>query len=231
MSFYTIPLKAGQPYKQATSGTLVLIDSIGVAAGVDVQLTRPGGSDGTLMPGRLAAFRLVEPFDAVTFTAAVDTTINVFLSSADVQLGFASGGAVVVTNPAGQPIPVNFAGTVAPVIGTLNNDDAHAVPVVQKIGAVFTTQAEKLATIQDLAPVAVGIAATALVADATLKRLRIRNGHATANIGIGGAGVTLANAAIQLAPGDVWNEVDAAGAAWYAISDTAATNVQVQGVK
>jgi hypothetical protein len=43
--------------------------------------------------------------------------------------------------------------------------------------------------------------------------------------------VTLANAAIRLLPGDVWVEDDAPGAAWFAVSDTAATMVQIQGLK
>lgn len=97
-------------------------------------------------------------------------------------------------------------------------------------GAV-PVQNEKLTTFVHQAAVSVGVAATALVSDATLKRLYIRNGHATAVVYIGGAGVTTANGAIKLGPGDTWIEEDAAGAAWYAISDTAATNVLVQGMK
>lgn len=227
MSYYSIPLKAGVPFKQNTSGTLILIDSTGAADGVDVTLTKKNGSDGVKMPGRKTAFRLVEEYDAVTFTSSVDTTVGVFLSTADVQLGFVSGGAVTVpggvliTNGAGAPVPVNFAGTVAPVVGTLNNDDAHAVPV----------RKQALSTLVDMAPVSVGTTATALVSDATLKRITIRNSHATATIAIGGAGVTLANGARQLGPGDMWIEEDAAGAAWYAISDTASVNVQIGGAK
>ena len=69
------------------------------------------------------------------------------------------------------------------------------------------------------------------MADATLRRLRVRNGHATARVAIGGAGVTMENAAVVIEPGDIWIEDDAAGAAWFVVSDTAATAVQLQGLK
>lgn len=58
-----------------------------------------------------------------------------------------------------------------------------------------------------------GLVAVALIADLTLKRVTFRNNHATAIVAIVGAAVTLANGAIQLAPGDVWTEDDAAVAA------------------
>lgn len=41
----------------------------------------------------------------------------------------------------------------------------------------------------------------------------------------------MANAAIQLKPGEVWLEDDAAVAGWYAVSDTDGVKVQIQGVK
>ena len=231
MSYYRIPLQAGQPFKQNTAGTLLLIDSTGVANGVDVMLTRKGGSDGVTMPGRQTAFRLVEPFEGVTFTSAVDTVLGVFLSTADVQLGFVSGGAVavpggvVVTNTVAERVPVDVGGAVIEVTATnvgINNDNANAIPVQQ----------QALATIVHLAPATINTgAAQALVNDATYKRLRIKNASDTQTIAIGGAGVTLANGAIILAPGDMWEEGDAAGAAWYAVADADGADVRVMGVK
>jgi hypothetical protein len=50
-------------------------------------------------------------------------------------------------------------------------------------------------------------------------------------VAIGGAAVTMANAAIILRPGDIWVEDDAPGAAWYAVADTAGADVRVMGVK
>jgi len=116
-------------------------------------------------------------------------------------------GAVTVTNT---------------VNGQVTNNNAGAVPV----------QKQALSTITDEAIVTINNgAAQALISDATQRILRIRNGHATAMLYIGSSGVTAANAAIVLAPGDLWIEEEAAGAAWYATSDTAGCNVQIQGVK
>lgn len=156
-----------------------------------------------------------------------------------------SMASIRVNNAVGDPVPVLFAGTVSPVLGitTIDNTDAEAIPIVQKAGVVFevlnkNTDAQAvpvrnqaLFAITNLPVVVAGLAAVLLSSDADLRRLVVRNGSATALVAVGGAGVTLANAVIQLAPGDVWVEDNAPGAAWYAISDTAATNVQLQGLK
>ncbi|WP_426079276.1 hypothetical protein [Janthinobacterium sp. PSPC3-1] len=236
MAYYALRLQAGVPYTHNVAGKLILLDSTGDADGVDIATIRNGTPQST-MPMRKAAFRLVEAYDGVMLTAAVTTTVGIFLSFEDVQLGVADGAAVKVpegvniTNA--DPIPVEFAGTVAPVLGmvTIDNTNAEAIPMVQQPGATFAVSNVPCSAIVNLAPVSAGLAAVALVADATLRRLRVRNGHATATIAIGGAGVTLAGAAVVLLPGDVWNETDAAGAAWYVVSDTAATPVQMQGLK
>lgn len=244
MAYYTLRLQAGVPYTHNVAGKLILLDFTGDADGIDIATIRNGTPQAT-MPLRKAAFRLVETYDGVMLTAAVTTTVGIFLSFEDVQLGVTDGAAVkvpegvAITNT--DPIPVVFDGTVAPVLGvvTVDNTNAEAIPVLQKPGESFAvTIAQALnvkdlacSTIVNIAPVSAGLAAVALVADATLRRLRVRNGHATATIAIGGAGITLANAAIVLAPGDIWNEADAAGAAWYVVSDTAATPVQMIGLK
>jgi len=248
MSYYRINLVAGVPYRQDTAGGLLLLDSPGAAGGVDIELLR-NGSPRTKMPNRQAAFRIETAFDGVILTAAVDTVVGIFLSFENVSLGVADGSAVTVpdgiqiTNDnafavpvrtvPGNPLEVSFAGTVEPVLGEVQvtNTDAQAIPVIQKDGEVFLTQENGLTQIVNAAPVVVGLAAVLLSSDATLQKLRIRNSHASAMVAIGGLGVTLANGAIQLAPGDMWVEDSAAGAAWYAISDTAATSVQVQGLK
>lgn len=122
-------------------------------------------------------------------------------------------GAVIVTS-----------GTVQTVAGSetkVNNTDAQAVPV----------RHQKLATVTNNANVVAGLAQVALSNDPTLRQLRIRNTHPTATIAIGMTGITLATAVIVLDPNAVWIEEDAAGAAWYVISDTANTNVATMGLK
>lgn len=195
----------------------------------DVQL---GGTAGgaVMVPEGVAITNGLANSIPVTLTSSSNTTpIPVSLSS------------IRINNTDAQAIPVNFAGTVAPVLGvvTVDNTNAEAIPVLQKAGETFAVSVEQPLNVKDvpclnvvnIAPVSAGLAAVALVADATLRRLRVRNGHATATIAIGGAGITLASAAVVLLPGDVWNETDAAGAAWYVVSDTAATPVQMQGLK
>lgn len=216
------------PYRLDVAGSLILIDSTGAAAGVDVALIK-NGTPGITMPERKTAFRYVENYEGVILTSAVDAVVAVFLSTSDVQLGWADGAAVSIpagvkiTNITAEAVPVEI---VTPITLT-----ATSVDVNNTNEAAIPTQSQKLTTITNFAPVSVGVVAAVLVSDATQKRLRIRNAHATATVAIGGLGVTLANAAIQLLPGDIWLETDAAGAAWYAISDTAATSVQIAGLK
>jgi hypothetical protein len=142
MSYYSIPLLAGVPYRIDVPGRLLLIDSIGASAGVDVQMIN-NGTPQIKMPLRKVSFRLVGNFDGVILTSAAAATIGFFLSIDDVQLGVADGsavtvpGGIVITNTAGAPIPVAFSGTVTPVLGsvTVTNTDAAAVPVVAKAGS------------------------------------------------------------------------------------------------
>lgn len=224
----------------------------------DVQLGGTAGGN-VVVPDGVSVVNDLAHSIPVTLTSSSNATpIPVSLAS------------IRVNNTEAQAIPVNFAGTVSPVLGVvtvdntnaeaipvlqkpgevfevhvsnavpmavsltetkINNSDAQAVPVVPKVGAVFSVKDVQCSTIVNIAPVSAGLAAVALVADATLRRLRVRNSHATATIALGGAGITLATAAIVLAPGDIWNESEAAGASWYVISDTAATPVLMQGLK
>lgn len=238
MSFYSIPLKAGIPFKQGTSGSLLLIDSIGAAAGIDVKITRIGGNDGNTMPNRQTAFRLVEPFEGVTFTSTVDTVLGVFLSNSDVQLGFVSGGAVAipggvsVTNDAAHPVNVTFTQQVVPLGSVkVSNLDAEAVPVVQKIGAEFKVRSYQAQAVANVAPAAVtAVASVFLALDATRRGFRIKNNGANP-VAIGGAGLTFANAAVLIQPGETWNENEAAGAAWSCICDAAlASTLNIQTI-
>jgi hypothetical protein len=243
MSYYQIPLKAGVPFKQNTPGRLFLIDSIGAAPGVGVTFINKGGAESTTIPNRQAGFRHVSEYEGVILTSPVDATVSVFLSVSDVQLGFVAGstvsvpGGVTVNNTPANRIPVDLGGAAVAVTVTavgINNDAAHPVPV-SLVSAPDTdaipVKNQALSTLVNGAPVVAGVAAVTLSNDATLRRLIVRNSHATAIIAIGGPAVTMANAAIQLLPGDVWREDDAAGANWSVISDTANVNVQVMGVR
>jgi hypothetical protein len=179
-------------------------------------------------------------FEGIKIRAAVGGVVDFVITDGDIQIAFDEdmttignddGQSIPIRTVQGSPLEVLFAGTIAPVFGELTNTDASAVPMRQKAGASFTVEARRLTEIVDYVPVAVGLAALLLVSDATLHRLRVRNGHASARVALGGPAVTMANAVVILEPGDIWIENDAPGAPWYAISDTAATSVKVQGLK
>lgn len=134
MPYFAINLKAGIEYRQDIQGRLVLIDSIGVASGIDITLIRNGTPSAT-MPSRKTAFRYQSPFDGVIMKSAVDASIGIFLSNSDVQLGFSDNSAVTV--PAGvrvnstvaDPVIVNFGGIVAPVLGAVEVTNLAGAPI------------------------------------------------------------------------------------------------------
>lgn len=125
----------------------------------------------------------------------------------------AVNGTVNIGNAVGSPVPVTLTGS----------SDTTAIPVTPTQGA----------TITDEAPVTVaaftGANQVALIAAGARRAMRVLNPIGSAgNLYIGGSGVTPTNAAIALAPGDMWNETDAPQLAWSATSDSGATaNVQV----
>jgi hypothetical protein len=226
---YTARLKAGIPHQAPVGGRVILVDSTGAANGLDITPMK-GGAELRPLPNRQKGFKYAVDFDAVVLKAAVDCDIGIFLSLTDVNLGFVDGmavkvtGEVKVTNDNANPVPVTLQGSTVNMTATnvgVNNDNAGAVPVKN----------QALSTIVDVAAKVVGVAAASVSNDATLRRLRFRNSHATAVIALGSSTVTLANSPIRLLPGDVFIEDDAAGANWYAISDTAGASLQVQGVK
>ena len=230
MAYYRFQLQAGEPFRAAVSGRVILIDDLGGAPGLDVT-PNYGGRDLPTMPDRKKAFKFMEPFDGVTLKAAVDCNVGVFLSASDVSLGFADGsqvnvsGQVVVSNSAAARVPVDLAGGNVQVTATnvgINNDNTKPIPV----------QKQALTTLTDSITKAINTgAAQALISDNTLKRLRIRNESTSARVALGGANVTMANAAIILEPGETWLEDDAPGAAWYATSDQNGADVRAMGVK
>lgn len=230
MAYYSIPLKAGVAHVQDVPGSLILVDGIDGAAGVDVTPI-VNGSRQVTMPGRKAGFKYRTQYDAVELVAAADCQVRIFLTTNDVTLGFTDGaqvnviGAVQVTNGTDKRLPVDLAGGTVTVTADnvgINNTNANAIP----------TRRQALATFVHVNAVAINTgAAQALVSDATLRRVCIRNASASASVAIGGAGVTLANAAIVLGPGDVWTDDESAGAAWFATSDQNGADVRVMGAK
>jgi len=218
MAYYSIPLKAGVPHLQEIPGALILVDGVDGAAGVDITPITSGSRQVT-MPARKAGFKYRVQFDSVELVAAADCQVRIFLTTNDVTLGFTDGA------------QVNVVGSVL-----VSNGDDNRVPVDLASGSVTVTASDvginnKLTVLTHFPVANVGTVAASVVNDVTQKRLRFRNTHATAVIALGAAGVTVANAAILLNPGDVWTEDDAPGANWSAISDTANASLAIMGMK
>lgn len=251
MSLYTFNVAAGVPLYVKTPGTVLLVDSISASTGIDITLIK-NGAERPKMPARKAAFKINDDFDELILSSAVPITVSLFLSFTDVNLGFQDGAnvaipnGVTVNNLTANPVPVSIATpvTLNATSVQINNTPAQAVPVmlhtsddttpipVDPGARTFLTQEQRLTTIVNIAPVTVGTALVLASNDATLLNLRFRNTSTTATIGLGGAGLaSLANAAIVLRPGEICYEDDAAGAAWYAISDTAGTVLAMSGLK
>ena len=228
MSYQKIPLLAGVSHTLDIPGRLLLIDSPGVAGSVDVALVK-NGTPGATMPGRKGGFRCLEQFDGVQLTSATATTVTLFLSFEDVNLGT---NQLEITNSAASPVNVTFTSAIAPLGSvTVNNTDAQAVPVVQKAGAEFVVRGYLAQTVANVAPVAVtAVAGVLLAAAATRRGFRVKNVGANP-VAIGGAGLTFAAAAVLIQPGETWNENEAPAAAWSCICDAAlASTLNIQTI-
>lgn len=232
MRSYRETLAAGVPLAQHLGGRVFYIQRCDAGAVLTVELVSGTEVQRVDNVGKGLKAAPVGGFLAYKITASVACVVDFVIADGDIDVQFDSEtkisndntSAVPVRTVAGQPLEVLFAGTVAPVLGsvTVTNSNAAAVPVQQQALAVLVAYAP--------AVINTG-AAQGLVSDATLKRLRIRNASATARIALGAASTTMANAAIILEPGDIWVEDDAAGAAWYATSDTAGADVRIMGLK
>lgn len=215
MSYQRINLLAGVPYRLDIKGRLILIDSVGQSDGVDLEILHADSSKTTAMYKRKAGFRLVMPFAGVILTCSTAATVAVFLSETDVQLGTVDGAAVTI--PGG--VRVNSTA-----------DDPVYIALDRDINIGTVKVENDLVTIIDAAPVAVGLVATSISNDPTLKKIRMRNMSDDALIAIGGANVALGSPII-LQPGEVYFEDDAAGAHLYAIADGDGATLVIQGLK
>lgn len=228
MPQFSITLKAGVPKRQTFGRAQFLtLADIGVASGVDVDVEIAGMAQERLQGLRRADRIQAPPFEAATFTAAVDCTISVIASLVDVRL----------INGNGQTVDATIVNS--PTVHTFRGEDAGTPLYVQPdrgadaLTPVYVTgilsEDAPAANITDNAAVAAGpVAAALLAADAT------RLEFVAYNIGpdpvaIGMAGITWAKRAIVLNAGDTWIERRGAAKAWEVITDAAkAGSVTVQ---
>lgn len=172
----------------------------------------------------VTVFNVNEYFHLLETTAGVNIDFlrngQIFASASSMEGGFFSRPAngftsLIFTSATAQTIKIataSGAGGYQRTAGTVN--------VINTQGSI----------ISDATPVTVGVTATPVAAATpTTKSIRFFN-NGTADIFLGGAGVTTINGAIKLPPGGLYIESESAAAAWYAISGIAGQNLRVQAV-
>lgn len=220
---YKITLLAGIPKKQEMSGqTLVLLDT-GAALEVDLSIEGAGGFSSEELRGVKRGLKFQAPgITGATFTAAVNCTIEVVVSAANISVNYQENSTVNANIQGTVPVSVALPLAVVPDRG------APANPVY--VSGITYTDAPASA-VSNAAPIAAGPAAVVVMAAlATRKAARFLN-IGPDPVAIGAAGLTWAQRTIVLNAGDVWIEERGANVAWSAITDAAkAASVTVQGV-
>ena len=234
MKSYSEFIAAGVPVKLSIGGKLLYVQRSSAGAVLDITFHNGTGTNTVSGVGKGFKAGPVGGFDTITFRASADGTVEFIVTDGDVNaqfddastiIGNDDGQAIPVRLKVGDRLPVDIGGGVVTVTADnvgISNGDANAVPVrSQALGNLVDHNASVINT----------GAAQLLVGDPTFRRLRVRNASPTATVVLGGATVTFANAAILLPPGAMWIEDDAAGANWYAVSDTDGADVRVLGMK
>lgn len=219
---YRVNLKAGVETRQELQGMVFVLLDTGAAPAIDLKIELFGITVEELR-GVKKGLRVRAPagvaFSSVTLRAAVDCTVEMFASVADLSINY-QDGATVNANINGT-VPVAITGQPLQVV---NDRGAPAAPV----HVVGLTYSDAPATaIIDNAPAAVTHVATPLLAaDAARKRARFSN-LGPDPVTLGTTGHTWAKRCIVLAEGDTWIESDAANLAWVAITEASGNTASV----
>jgi hypothetical protein len=235
---YTITLSAGIEKRQEFTGRTLVILSIGAAASIDMKIELSGFAVEEMRGIKQGLKMQTDGFSGAKFLSAVDCTIEVIVSTANISVNYQEGqtvnanivGTVPVSVAATLPVsiaatlPVSVAGTVA----VSNDRGAPGTPVY--VSGITYADAPAV-TLQDNAAGAVTDAGAALVtANANRRALRFTN-IGTDPVTIGFTGITWAKRCLVLEAGDTWTEDRAANLAWAGDCDTGKTaSVTVQEV-
>lgn len=218
------------------AGTAIF-DASGVGRGVKV---RPEGG-----------------FDQVEIinTGGVALYVEAFVCAGDVDVQIATGIEVTVDNEAANAVPVagpvtNAELRASPVVVDVQGatltasgvvlENTEADPAIVRLtdsgvmlenteAAPAIVRQRSGGTVTDTTAAPGAVAAVFAAADDARRSLRIKNTGAV-DVAVGGAGVAFATAAVVLMPGELWVESEGAGAAWYAVTESAAGSLAVQGV-
>lgn len=216
---YTINLPANTPISQGTSGRFFLLMDTGVATSVDIAFkvhSQTVEHVTTAKRGLKATLPHGQAFNRLEFLATIACTVTFIVSDGVVDISQLDGANVNATIANAFPLPVSndrgSPGSPVYVNGTISGNPA-AVTLVND------------------APVAMTAAYAAIVA-ANANRVSIRFTNTGTNVvALGAAGLTYANGAILLQPGDTWVEERAANLAWGGICNTGLTStIAVQEV-
>lgn len=215
---FTTTLKAGVPLKQGTAGRMLMLLDTGAAASVALRISIPATTDEEIAQakkGFKARLSGLIPFDSVTFTSPVDTTIRYVISNNDIDFDF-TDGSTVKAEIQGLPLPVS--------------NDRGSPGNLLYVSGVSINDAPATA-ITAAAPIACGPGGGVIAAaNANRRALRVLN-QGPDPVAIGPAGMTWAQRVVVLEAGDLWIEDRAANLAWSAITDAAKNaSVTVQGV-
>jgi len=233
MKSYSEFLAAGVPLQLQIGGKVLYVQRSEAGQVLKVEFLNGVASQSVDNVGKGFKAAPVGGFGSIKITATESGTVDFVVTDGDIDVKFDDAATVIgnddsqavpVRLPAGQRMLVDVAGGNVQLTATnvgINNSNDLAIPVqMQALGTI----------INGMKAINAG-AAQQVSADAALKRLRFRNASADKSICLGGANVTFANAAIVLAPGDMWIEDDAAGATWFAAADAAGADLRIMGVK
>ncbi|KVK86205.1 hypothetical protein WS90_08005 [Burkholderia cepacia] len=178
------------------------------------------------------------PFDGIDLLAPVDTNVTFIIADGDIDFQLPGIG-VTVNNTATNPVPVSIVAEPGQPFEVTNVPGQDLKVSVD--GTVNVSGATLTATNVGITPAGTGVseagnttvatgAATHVLAAAAGRKRAIFYNAGNGRIGLGGAaGLTFANAAIVLQPGDAWKETDGPQLDWYAVSDTG-SSVNIQTV-
>ena len=193
------------------------------------QAVTAGGSWKMNIPG--AHFRIIkatDPIDVKFYASGKEVAMAQGMDTGFYNKPAGGFDAFVITSATAQTVKV----MVADADAGYDHFNVDITSALQNIAVTMSGNAsvtvQQAVTLSDLAPVSVGVAATALLAaNANRKGARFTN-SGTVDVYLGGSGVTTANGAIKITPGATWIDNEAAPAAWYGISGTAGQSVRVQ---
>ncbi len=151
-------------------------------------------------------------FTKIEFIAGGATYVKAVLSDGESGLDV-----VTITNTLG----VNVLNTPAVTVS--------GTPSVGIAGTALVDEV-KSGVLTDPAPVSVGTSATLLVSARAGRRCARFFNAGSDYVYIGSASVTVANGAVRVGPGQMWEECEGAAAAIYGISATPAQSVRIQEV-